>query len=284
VVGDGVGFTLGRLFFALASSKEGAEAGDGLAFSSAGSLAGAWVGGRGMFRGGAVGAGVVALVVVSLTGGVVVIAGRSVGRGGTVGTGFVASVVASLTGGGVVTAGADVGRGGTIGFDAGVNVGRVFATGSVDSGAGVVAGVGKTRRGGCEGNGVTGRFGVTGDSFCSALDLRISSSLRCTSALCAAERGSEGFCSSVCAGVGEGGAVTGEVRDRGVAIGDSGASVAVGRGLTEIDGSGRVPGGETDVIGRGVKDGTVGVEIVRGLAVTSGALETAGETAAVGNG
>jgi len=39
-VGVGVGFTFGRLFFALAS-LEGAEAGDGLAFGSTGSLAGA---------------------------------------------------------------------------------------------------------------------------------------------------------------------------------------------------------------------------------------------------
>ena len=78
-------------------------------------------------------------------------------RCGAVGTGVAAFVVVSLTGGGVVIAGCGVGRGGTTGFGAGVNVGRAFATGSVDSADGAVAGVGKTRRGVCDGNGVTGR-------------------------------------------------------------------------------------------------------------------------------
>jgi len=75
--------------------------------------------------------------------------------------------------------------------------------------------------------------------------------------------------------------VIGEVRKVGVAIG---TTVADGRGFTVIDGSGRVDEGETEAVGRGVRDGTVAVGVVRGAAVASGEASVGDETEAVGKG
>ncbi len=78
--------------------------------------------------------------------------GRGILRIGAVGTGVVTVVVVSRTGGGVVIAGRGVGRGVTIDFATGVEAGSSFTVGSVDRsdvgrGDGVVAGVGTTRGG-----------------------------------------------------------------------------------------------------------------------------------------